>query len=90
MHDKLFPADYLETKETEQHGLRILDIKTDILTNSILRLQTSFIQLLNLDQNQILILNFLNQIITSPDNVIKFYKRPREVFKAEDPKPDHL
>jgi hypothetical protein len=45
IHDKLFPADYLETKETEQHGLRTLDTKTDILTNSILRLQASFIQI---------------------------------------------
>jgi hypothetical protein len=42
-HDKLFPADYLETKKTEQHGLMPLDTKTDILTNSILRLQTSLI-----------------------------------------------
>jgi hypothetical protein len=33
IHDKLFPADYLETKETEQHRLRTLDTKTDILTN---------------------------------------------------------
>jgi hypothetical protein len=44
IHDKLFLADYLETKETEQHGLMALKTKTNILTNSIPRLQTSFIQ----------------------------------------------
>jgi hypothetical protein len=35
--DKLFPADYLETKETEQYGLKTLGTKTNILTNSIFR-----------------------------------------------------
>jgi hypothetical protein len=45
IYDKLFPTDYLEIKETEQHGLRTLATKTDILTNSIVRLQTSFIQI---------------------------------------------
>ena len=42
--DKRLLADYLETKETEQHGLMPLKIKTNILTNSMPRLQTSFIQ----------------------------------------------